>query len=170
MISRDLNKRKNKAFLWCAAKYGRDWLRYDQNEQNFTYKALVAFKKSRIYLFSRLHLYFLCFSRSGKLLGKFQDFFKNSRHCTNPEYLSLNSFVSHSWTNDYFICRKISEMNLRQAALTQTMHGYSSTTIKRFAMKLYLTVAGKKARNISKSLQSCIFTKSTLYYKYCDSI
>ena len=61
-------------------------------------------------------------------------------------------------------------MNLRQAALTQTMHGYSSTTIKRFAMKLYLTVAGKKARNISKSLQSCIFTKSTLYYKYCESI
>ena len=127
-------------------------------------------KIKTFYLFSRLHLYFLCFSRSGKLLGKFQDFFKNSRHCTNPEYLSLNSFVSHSWTNDYFICRKISEMNLRQAALTQTMHGYSSTTSNRFAMKLYLTVAGKKARNISKSLQSCIFTKSTLYYKYCDSI
>ena len=61
-------------------------------------------------------------------------------------------------------------MNLRQAALTQTMHGYSSTTIQRFAMKLYLTVAGKKDRNISKSLQSCIFTKSTLYYKYCESI
>ena len=158
MINRDLNKRRNKAFLWCAANV---WtrLRYDQNEQNFTYKALAAFKKSRLFT-------------------SFQDFisifyaFPGLENCwaRNPEYLGLNSFVSHSRTNDYFICRKISEMNLRQAALTQTMHGYSSTTIKRFAMKLYLTVAGKKARNISKSLQSCIFTKSTLYYKYCESI
>ena len=66
-------------------------------------------------------------------------------------------------------------MILRQAALTQTMHGYSSTTIQRFAMKLYLTVAGKKARNISPynhvSLQNPLYiTNIVSQYKFKYSV
>ena len=102
------------------------------------------------------------------MLSKFQDYFKSSRLCANPKYLLIP--LSHVREQMIISCHKISDMNLRQASLTQTMHGYSSTTTKRFAMKLYLvTVAGKKARN-TNNLQSCIFTKSTLCYKYWVNI
>ena len=37
---------------------------------------------------------FKTFSRSGKLLGKFQDFFKNSRLYTNPEQSSPINIVT----------------------------------------------------------------------------
>ena len=45
------------------------------------YTAIVAFKKKNLKLFVSI---FQTFSRSGKLLDKFQDFFKNSRLCTKP--------------------------------------------------------------------------------------
>ena len=54
-------------------------IEYDQNGKNFTYKALVDF-----IIFPAFISIFQTFSRSGKLLGKFQDFFKNSRLCANP--------------------------------------------------------------------------------------
>ena len=38
------------------------------------------------HIFQDFTLIFHTFSRSGKCLSKFQDFFKNSRLCTNPAY------------------------------------------------------------------------------------
>ena len=67
----------------------------DQNEKNFTYKALfVALKKknSRLFtIFPHFISIFQTFSRSRKLLGKFHDFLKNSRLCTNPVYRINNN-------------------------------------------------------------------------------
>ena len=42
---------------------------------------------------SRLYLYLKTFSTSGKLLGKFEDFFKNSRLCTSPSPIFLTVIV-----------------------------------------------------------------------------
>ena len=66
-------------------------MRFDQHEKNITCAALVAFKKTQHFFpfFQDLTSIFHSFSRSGKFLGKFQDFFKNSRLCTNTEILSL---------------------------------------------------------------------------------
>ena len=63
---------------------------FDQNEklEIFTYKTLHVTWQNKIRLFpifSDFISIFQTFCRSGKLLGKFQDFFKNSRLCTNPE-------------------------------------------------------------------------------------
>ena len=38
-----------------------------------------------LFHFSRLHLHLPDFFWAGKLLRKFQDFFNNSRICTNPK-------------------------------------------------------------------------------------
>ena len=81
---------KQSFFLHALQTYGRDRPRFDQNEKNFTSKALVVTLKTKknlrlltINYFSRLYLYFQTFFRSRKLLGKFQDFFKNPRLCMN---------------------------------------------------------------------------------------
>ena len=68
---------------------GQDWIRFDQNEYlKDTSKALVVAlkKKNQNFLpfFQTLSPFSRLFSRSGKLLGKFQDFFKNSRLSKNP--------------------------------------------------------------------------------------
>ena len=64
-------------------------MRFDQNQKNITCEALVAFKKTQdLPFFQDLTSTFHTFSRSGKFLGKFQDFFKNSRLGTNTEILS----------------------------------------------------------------------------------
>ena len=70
---------------------GRDCIRFDQNEYfKDTSKALVvALKKkqknSRLFtIFPDFISIFQTFFRSGKLLGKFQDFFKNLRLSKNP--------------------------------------------------------------------------------------
>ena len=56
-----------------------------------TYEALaLALKKKNLTLFiifPDILSTFQTFSRSRKVLGKFQDFFKNSRLCTNPKSL-----------------------------------------------------------------------------------
>ena len=56
--------------------------------KNFTCKALiVTFKTTQDFLpfFQDSISIFQTFSRSGKLLSKFQDLFKNSRLCKNSE-------------------------------------------------------------------------------------
>ena len=68
---------------------GQDWIRFDQNEYlKDTSKALVVAlkKKNQNFLpfFQTLSPFSRLFSRSRKLLGKFQDFFKNSRLSKNP--------------------------------------------------------------------------------------
>ena len=60
----------------CKRTGGRDGTRFDQNEKKFTYKVLFIIFPDFI---SILQTFF----RSGKLLSKFQDFFKNSGVCTN---------------------------------------------------------------------------------------
>ena len=83
-------------------------MRFDQHEKNSTSKALaVALKKTKtknkkslkaFYLFSRPNIPILqTFSRSGKLLGKFQSFFKNSRLCTNPDKIAGFSLTTFHW-------------------------------------------------------------------------
>ena len=54
--------------------------------KNIFCKVLVALKKTQTFLpfFVDFISTFQTFSTSGKLLGKFHDFFKNSRHCMNP--------------------------------------------------------------------------------------
>ena len=60
--------------------YRWDWIRFDQKEKKFTYTVVVvALKKVKAF-----NHFFQTFSRSRKLPGKFQDFFKNSRLCANP--------------------------------------------------------------------------------------
>ena len=68
-------------------------IEYDGFVQNekleiFTYKALdISWKKKTRHftIFSDFISIIQTFCRSGKLLGKFQNFFKNSRLWTNPE-------------------------------------------------------------------------------------
>ena len=67
-----------KVFPWRVGKI--------EHTKNFTCEALVvAFKKLKtFYYFFKLQT----FSRSGKLQDQFQEFFKNSRLCTNPDYIT----------------------------------------------------------------------------------
>ena len=65
--------------------YRWDWIRFDQKEKNFPYKAVVvAFKKTFNHFFPAFISIFQTFSRTGKLLSKFQD-------CMNPIFLPLKS-------------------------------------------------------------------------------
>ena len=56
------------------------WLpaRFDHGEKFSYYEALVVALEKNCNTFSRLYLYFYTFSRSGKMIYKFQDFFRNS--------------------------------------------------------------------------------------------
>ena len=54
--------------------------RFDHKEKKFTYKTLVvAFKKE-----SRLFTIITDFFQAWKIAGQIQDFFNNSKLCTNP--------------------------------------------------------------------------------------
>ena len=90
VINRDLKNTGTKLFSWVQVRLNK----IQPKQKIFTHKALVvAYKKNSFFPFSRLYLYFQTFSRSGKLLGKFQDFFKNSRLCTNPVCQQSLSFA-----------------------------------------------------------------------------
>ena len=70
-----------KTFHDAVQMYGRDWIRFDQNEKKITYETLVvAFKNTQDFL-----PFFQTFSRSGKLLEKnfrlFQEFKILYEHC-----------------------------------------------------------------------------------------
>ena len=84
-----LEKLKEQGFFHGALQtYREDWIRFDQHEKNFTCKALiVTFKTTQYFLpfFQDFISIFQTFSRSGKLLGKFQDLFKGSRLCKNSD-------------------------------------------------------------------------------------
>ena len=83
MINRDLKKR------WCVtnirARLNKIWTK----RKKLTYKVLVVALKKKLktfyHFFPDFISIFQTFSTSGKLLSKFQDFFKNSRLCANPE-------------------------------------------------------------------------------------
>ena len=65
--------------------YRWDWIRFDQQEKKFPYKAVVvAFKKTFNHFFPDFFSIFQTFSRTGKLLSRFQD-------CMNPIFLPLKS-------------------------------------------------------------------------------
>ena len=64
--------------------YRWDWIRFDQKEKNFTYKAVVVAFKIFNHFFPDFISIFQTFSRTGKLLSKFQD-------CMNPIFLPLKS-------------------------------------------------------------------------------
>ena len=51
-------------------------------------------KRKTFYHFPNFISIFQTFSRSGKLLGKFQDFFKNSQLCLNPGHTVLKKFLT----------------------------------------------------------------------------
>ena len=72
------SKRTNKASSMTCR---RDWIRFDQHKKKFhLWSTCCSFQKnSKLFtIFSRLSLFFQTFSRSEKLPGQFQEFFKNS--------------------------------------------------------------------------------------------
>ena len=60
----------------------------------------MAFKKTPDFLpfFQDFTSIFPTFPGSGKLPGKFQDFFKNSRLCMNPVFFNLDTVI-HNLTS-----------------------------------------------------------------------
>ena len=56
---------------------------------------LYGFKKTQDFLpfFQDFTSIFQTFPGSGKLLGKFRDFFKNPRLCTNPAVFNLDTVI-----------------------------------------------------------------------------
>ena len=64
------------------------------------FKHLLLLEKNPIFqdipFFQDFAFNFHTFSRSGKVVRKFPDFFKNSRLCTNPAINTFNS--GHTWT------------------------------------------------------------------------
>ena len=60
---------------------GQDWIRFDKNNKKIHLLKTFYHVPDFISIFKT-------FSRSGKLLGKFQYFFKNSGLYTNPEQSS----------------------------------------------------------------------------------
>ena len=78
VINKDLKKKPQEqsfSFHDALQTYRLDWIRFDQNDDNFTYKALaVAFKKA----FFQIYLHFPDFLQVWKIVGQmsrlFQDF------------------------------------------------------------------------------------------------
>ena len=69
-----------------AAKFWQagSWVVFESKIKTFSLALVVALKKRLFTIFPDFTSIFQTFSRSEKLLDKFQDFFKNSRLCTNP--------------------------------------------------------------------------------------
>ena len=85
VINRNLKEAGTKLFSWCPANVQARLNKIWPIEKNCTHKApSVAVKEKIKTIFPNFLSIFQTFSRSGKLLGKFQDFFKNSRLYTNP--------------------------------------------------------------------------------------
>ena len=61
----------------------RDWIRFDQHKKKFTCKALIVTFKKKPRLCTPFKTLSLPY-KLRKLLGKFEDFFKIWRLCTNP--------------------------------------------------------------------------------------
>ena len=84
-----LRKQTQRFFHDALQTYGRDWIRFDQKKKLLIKHLLVALKNPNLKNFlpfmQTSSPFSKLFYRSGKLLGKFQDFFfKNSKLCTNP--------------------------------------------------------------------------------------
>ena len=73
-------KTQEQSFFHDALQLNKIW----PTEKKCTHKAPAIALKEKKNIFPNFTSIFQTFSRSGKLLGKFQDFFKNSRLCTNP--------------------------------------------------------------------------------------
>ena len=71
VINRDLKRLRNKAFIHDMLQiYGRNWIRFDQNEKNLALFVVASWKKIKIfYYFSRLylHTFFPDFSQVWKI-------------------------------------------------------------------------------------------------------
>ena len=81
VINIALKKCRTKLFSWCTANVqGQDWIRFDQNNKKFTYKArkyCCSFEKTLYY----------------------PDFFKNSRLCTIPVLREIVFRTSLTYAN-----------------------------------------------------------------------
>ena len=85
VINRNLKDEGTKLFSWCPANVQARLNKIWPIEKNCTHKApSVAVEEKIKTIFPNFLSIFQTFSRSGKLLGKFQDFLKNSRLYTNP--------------------------------------------------------------------------------------
>ena len=108
----------SKGFLQDALQtYGRDWIRFDQNEKKkFTYQELVAsFEKKIFQTSSPLSKLFY---RSGKLLSKFQDFFlKNLRLCTYPSTRNTKTVLERNFALTVRTCMTVSRSFARMTFL-----------------------------------------------------
>ena len=83
--NRDLKKSRNRALSMMHYKRTGN-IEYDFSNRKIIslVKYLLQLSKNFLQFFSRHFLYFQTFSRLRKLLGKFQDFFKNSKTLYEP--------------------------------------------------------------------------------------
>ena len=107
----------------------RDWIRFDQHKKNFTCKALiVTFKKKKPRLCTPFKTLSLLY-KLGKLLGKFEDFFKIWRLCMNPvtDFKRVSSvLLTCSFANDTSPIL-VTVMPLCCKALNSISHSYQAT-------------------------------------------
>ena len=98
-----------------------------------SYKALVvALKKKtlRLYtIFPGFNPIFQTFSRSGKLLGNFQEFFKNSRLCMDPgEHASTTiDFVSCKASKPFYTVKALVPWVIHQLVICGLFRLFSLT-------------------------------------------
>ena len=104
-----LKKEQEQSFINDALPtYRWDWIWLDQKEKTFTCKSTCcSFRKNFLPFFPDFISVFQTSSRSGKLLDKFQDFFKNSRLCTDPVFLPLKSI----WKSILLTAISLEDMN-----------------------------------------------------------
>ena len=89
-------KTETKLFSQCKGNLQARWDKIWPKQNKKNYEVLVIALKTNLRLLTIfpdfLSIFQTC-SRLEKLLGKFQDFFKNSRLCTNPGFC----FISFIW-------------------------------------------------------------------------
>ena len=82
----DVEKRRNKAFAWCAANIPARLNKILPKGKEFTSKTLVVTlkKNSRLYHFSRLYLYFSDFFQVWKVAGQISRLFQEFKTLYEP--------------------------------------------------------------------------------------
>ena len=81
-----LKKAGTKLFSLCTVNVrGQDWIRFDKNNKKIHLKSNCCFENTQtFYHVPDFISIFQTFSRSGKLLGKFQDFFQECKSLYEP--------------------------------------------------------------------------------------
>ena len=103
-VNRDKKTLEQSLLHGVLQMHGRDWIRFDQNGQHFTSKALVVALKKKInklqtfYHFSRLNLHFPDFFQVWKIAGQisrlFQEFKTLYEPCVTGGHLNFKTLLN----------------------------------------------------------------------------